>query len=273
MESRCRPRILSRTRAAPSRSLVCQAPELTISVRSGKLFDIDQGMQLAALHLLCGVVTHCILFTPARGSPFSAAFSDWLQSIIRSSRAGLAADALSAAPCAALPKRAPMRRRAGTGGRYCRPSSAEETGRAAGTAKDSRCAGDRRSRSSPRACRSCEASTTGLRRPESARQTLPLRVGQIAGKRPFPTVRRSLLCAWVHIPESKPPSHLRCAVNHAARITASSFLGQALRRQTGIGQNRYRKAYQAAELTAALDRLQFHTLFDSVRGFAAYLEI
>ena len=43
--------------------------------------DIDQGMQLAALHLLCGVITHCILFTSARGSPFSAAFSDWLSMI------------------------------------------------------------------------------------------------------------------------------------------------------------------------------------------------
>ena len=39
-------------------------------------FDIDEGMQLAALHLLAGVVTHCVLFAPARGSPFSAAFSD-----------------------------------------------------------------------------------------------------------------------------------------------------------------------------------------------------
>ena len=44
-------------------------------------FDIDEGMQLAALHLLAGVVTHCVLFTPARGSPFSAAFSDWLSMI------------------------------------------------------------------------------------------------------------------------------------------------------------------------------------------------
>jgi hypothetical protein len=39
-------------------------------------FDIDEGMQLAAPHLLAGVVTHCVLFAPARSSPFSAAFSD-----------------------------------------------------------------------------------------------------------------------------------------------------------------------------------------------------
>ena len=44
-------------------------------------FDIDEGMHFAALHLLAGVVTHCVFFTPARGSPFSAAFSDWLSRI------------------------------------------------------------------------------------------------------------------------------------------------------------------------------------------------
>jgi hypothetical protein len=44
-------------------------------------FDINEGVYLAALHLLAGVVAHCVLFTPARGSPLSAAFSDWLSMI------------------------------------------------------------------------------------------------------------------------------------------------------------------------------------------------
>ena len=35
---------------------------------------IDQGMDLAAFHLLAGVVTHLVVFT----APFSADFSDWL---------------------------------------------------------------------------------------------------------------------------------------------------------------------------------------------------
>jgi hypothetical protein len=42
-------------------------------------FDINEGVY--PLHLLAGVVTHCVLFTPARGSPLSAAFSDWLSMI------------------------------------------------------------------------------------------------------------------------------------------------------------------------------------------------
>jgi len=44
-------------------------------------FDVDEGMHFAALHLLAGVVTHSVLFIPARSSPFSAAFSDWLSMI------------------------------------------------------------------------------------------------------------------------------------------------------------------------------------------------
>src|ERR1700733_6580240 len=44
-------------------------------------FDINEGVYLVALHLLAGVVAHCVLFTPARGSPLSAAFSDWLSMI------------------------------------------------------------------------------------------------------------------------------------------------------------------------------------------------
>lgn len=35
-------------------------------------------MELATLHLLAGVITHCVVFTPAFAPPFSAAFSDWL---------------------------------------------------------------------------------------------------------------------------------------------------------------------------------------------------
>ena len=38
--------------------------------------DVDERMQLAALYLLAGVITDRIRFIPARGPPFSAAFSD-----------------------------------------------------------------------------------------------------------------------------------------------------------------------------------------------------
>src|SRR5579862_4163153 len=44
-------------------------------------FDVDEGVDFAPLHLLAGVITHCVFFTPARDSPFSAAFSDWLSMI------------------------------------------------------------------------------------------------------------------------------------------------------------------------------------------------
>jgi hypothetical protein len=43
--------------------------------------DVDQGAELATLHLLAGVVPHCVVFTPAFTPPFSAAFSDWLSMI------------------------------------------------------------------------------------------------------------------------------------------------------------------------------------------------
>ncbi len=44
---------------------------------------IDQGVDLAAFHLLAGVVTHCVVFA----APFSADFSDWLS---RTAAEGLA---------------------------------------------------------------------------------------------------------------------------------------------------------------------------------------
>ena len=37
--------------------------------------DIHERMQLAASYLLAGVINDCVLFAPARGAPFSAAFS------------------------------------------------------------------------------------------------------------------------------------------------------------------------------------------------------
>jgi hypothetical protein len=40
-------------------------------------FGIDQSVDLAPLHLLAGVMTHCVSFT-FRTSPFSADLSDWL---------------------------------------------------------------------------------------------------------------------------------------------------------------------------------------------------
>ena len=127
-----------------------------------------------------------------------------------------------AAPHEVLPRCAPRPRRAGTAGRYCRPSSAEETGRAADTARDSPCVGDRRLRSSPRACPSCVAAP-GLRGRDQRLQTLPLRIGQIAGKgrSRLPVVA---LCAWVHIPNQS----LRAiseAVNHTP-LPPPETLGQ-----------------------------------------------
>jgi hypothetical protein len=41
-------------------------------------FNVGQGVELATLRLLAGVITHCVVFTPAFAPPFSAAFSDWL---------------------------------------------------------------------------------------------------------------------------------------------------------------------------------------------------
>src|SRR5260370_4131431 len=46
-------------------------------------FGIDQGVDLAAFHLLAGVVTHCVVFA----APFSADCSDWLS---RTAAEGLA---------------------------------------------------------------------------------------------------------------------------------------------------------------------------------------
>jgi hypothetical protein len=54
---------------APSRSWM--PAEWTIT--SSEALNIDEGV--APLHLLAGVITHRVFFTPARGSPFSAAFS------------------------------------------------------------------------------------------------------------------------------------------------------------------------------------------------------
>ena len=125
-----------------------------------------------------------------------------------------------AAPYEVLPRCAPRPRRAGTAGRYCRPSSAEETGRAADTARDSPCVGDRdcvHRRAHVRRARP----PPGLRGRDQRLQTLPLRIGQIAGKgrSRLPVVA---LCAWVHIPNQS----LRAiseAVNHGASVSARSF--------------------------------------------------
>src|SRR6202034_4050928 len=116
-------------------------------------FDIDEGMQLSGLHLLAGVVTRCVL-SPRLAAPLFPPLS--ATGCRGSRRSGWPRGrALRAAPCGALPKCAPTRRRAGTGGRCCRPWNAEEMRRAADTARDSPCAEDRRSHSSPRECRSC----------------------------------------------------------------------------------------------------------------------
>jgi hypothetical protein len=49
------------------------APSRSWTITSSEALNIDEGV--APLHLLAGVITHRVFFTPARGSPFSAAFS------------------------------------------------------------------------------------------------------------------------------------------------------------------------------------------------------
>ena len=175
-------------------------------------FDINEGVYLAALHLLAGVVTHCVLFTPARGSPLSAAFSDWLSMIAAVGRPR--GRAPRAAPYEVLPRCAPRPRRAGTAGRYCRRSSAEETGRAADTATDSPCVGDRRLRSSPRACPSCAAAPR-TSRPGSTAPDAPTAHRSDRWEGPLPTACSRPMRLGPH-PESKPPSHLGGRKSHPA---------------------------------------------------------
>ena len=74
-----------------------------------KAFDVDQGVELATLHPLAGVITHCVVFTPVFAPPFSAAFSDWLSMM---AAVGKPVDPLLARrPQATPPKSAPTRRR------------------------------------------------------------------------------------------------------------------------------------------------------------------
>jgi hypothetical protein len=40
-----------------------------------KALGVDQGVELAPLHLLAGVIPHCVVFTPGFAAPFSVAFS------------------------------------------------------------------------------------------------------------------------------------------------------------------------------------------------------
>jgi len=74
-----------------------------------------------------------------------------------------------ARPCATRPRPPPRPHHAETCERCCRPSSAAESCRAAGSARGSRCAADRGSRSSPPACRSC----AGVRRVGQAGSSAP----------------------------------------------------------------------------------------------------
>jgi hypothetical protein len=119
-----------------------------------------------------------------------------------------------AAPYEVLPRCAPRPRRAGTAGRYCRPSSAEETGRAADTARDSPCVGDRRLRSSPRACPSCAAAPR-TSRPGSTAPDAPTAHRSDRWEGPLPTACRRPMRLGLH-PESKPPSHLGSRKSHPA---------------------------------------------------------
>lgn len=61
------------TSAAPSRA--CMAAEWTT-----KSLDIDQGVQLAAVHLLGGVITHCVVF--------AAPFMEWPAPLLHPVRDG-----------------------------------------------------------------------------------------------------------------------------------------------------------------------------------------
>jgi transposase-like protein len=109
---------------------------------------------------------------------------------------------------------------------YCRPSSAEETGRAADTARDSPCVGDRRSRSSPRACPSCAAAPRTSRPGSTAPPDAPTAHRSDRWEGPLPTACSRPMRLGPH-PESKPPSHLGGRESHPAR-PRQKLLGQAL---------------------------------------------
>ncbi len=207
-------------------------------------FNVDQGVELATLHPLAGVITACVVFTPVFAPPFSAAFSDWLSMM---AAVGLASQPVARArPQATPPKSAPTRRRAGTGGKWCRLSSAAERDRGADSARGNRCAEDRRSRSSPRACRS--GAVVRLTSPEGSaapaaptakpsnhsevRLTVPLRPH--AESRPFPNLE---------------------TVNHNAVDDATNFWVRLLgakraSRQVSYGQFRIEAITNSASLVA-----------------------
>ncbi len=123
---------------------------------------------------------------------------------------------------------APRRRHAGTAGRCCRPSSAAETGRVADTATDSRCAGERRPRSSPRACPSCAAARR-TSPPGSAAPDVPIarRSNRWEGRPRLLAGRPMRLRPH---PKSTPPSHLGGGESRAAR-SRHNPLRQALRQK------------------------------------------
>ena len=119
----------------------------------GQAFGIDQSVDLAPFHPLAGVITHCVCFT-FRASPFSADLSDWLS---MTPALGLASRPSRSRRAQFLPDRLPHVLPLESAEDVVRPSSAAGRPGVANSATGNRFAEDRRSRSSPSACRSCAA--------------------------------------------------------------------------------------------------------------------
>src|SRR3984885_4819509 len=135
--------------------------------------------------------------------------------------------ALRAAPCGALPKCAPRRRRAGTGGRCCRAWNAEESA-ARQIPPGTACAQKTEDRIHRRAHVGLALPPARLRRAEQRFKELPLRIGKIA-RQTSPRLFLSLPVRLRPHRESKPPSHPGGGES-PPNPNRQKLLGQALRK-------------------------------------------
>ena len=162
--------------------------------QQGQAFGIDQSVDLAPLHLLAGLTTHCVCFT-FRASPFSADLSDYTTADDAGAGARLPPQPFAQGRAQFLPDRLPHALRLEgaedvVDRRARREDPARQTApRATGPAED------RGLRSSPSACQSCAAFT----RRNQLRQALPFRIGQIA-RQTITAWRYLLWSVSVHIP-------------------------------------------------------------------------
>ena len=113
---------------------ICKPAEWTIT-RSGSPSTSTRPCSLRPFYLLAGVITRGVLFAAARSAPFPPLSAIGCRGLQRS---GWPRDrALRATPSKVPPKCAPMRLRAGTSGKCCRPSSGEERSRSGGVRANS----------------------------------------------------------------------------------------------------------------------------------------